>query len=131
MPKEITKKQFKYLRALDTLDYYFDGAMVPYILLGNTAKYIKDMNTLDDLDRIEIGVDERSLSKYSRNTLRDRFKGDWENKEHEVEGAKVFIKLITKRYKFFKFLDKIPYWGGSFHIGNPFEKYWKSRHLIS
>jgi hypothetical protein len=130
MPKSLGKKHEKYLRALNTLDYYFEGAMIPYILLGETAQKMKDQEDLDDLERLEIGVDKRTLSRYSSNTLRDRFGVGWVNKEHEVDGMKVFIKLIEKKYRFFKFLDKIPYWGASFHIANPFEKYWKARSLV-
>lgn len=130
MPKGISKKQSNYLKALNMLDYYFEGAMIDYILLGETARKIRNQGDLSDLERLEIGVKERSLSKYSRNTLRDRFSENWADNEHEIEGVRVYIKLIKKRYGFFKFLDKIPYWGGSFSIGNPFDKYWKTRNLI-
>jgi len=116
--------------ALNTLDYYFEGAMIPYVLLKDTAKAIKGVEDLDKLERLEIGVIEKNLSKYSRNTLRDRLGEDWADKEHTIEGIKVYIRLIKKRYGFFKYLDKIPYWGGSFHIANPFEKYWKARFLV-
>src|SRR4030067_2738221 len=125
MPKAISKKQFNYLKALNTLDYYFEGMMIPYILLGESAKLIKEQSDLSNLDRLEIGVADKSLSKYSRSLLKMWFGEEWADNEHEIEGIKVYLKLIKRRYGFFKFLDKIPYWGGSFHIANPFSKYWK------
>lgn len=129
--KQISKKQINYLGALNALDYYFEGAMIPYILLGETARRVRNQEDLSDLDMIEIGVKENSLSKYSRNTLRDRFGVEWENKLHEVEGCKVFIKLIKRKYKFMKNLDQVPYWGASFSTANPFEDYWKARALVA
>ena len=73
MPRELTKKQFNYLQALNTLDFYFEGYMIPYILLGETAIKMKNQEDLTDLEKLEIGVDERRLSRYSRNALRDRY----------------------------------------------------------
>ena len=127
---KLGKRQEDYLKALNTLDYYFEGAMLPYILLGETAKRMREQGYLDDLERIEIGVWERDLNKYARNTLRDRMGEDWMNKEHIIEGCVVFIKLIKRKYEFFKRLDTIPYWGGSFHTANPFDKYWKARYIV-
>jgi hypothetical protein len=127
---KLGKRQEDYLKALNTLDYYFEGAMVPYILLNETAQKMKNHENLDDLERLEIGVWERNLSKYARNTLRDRLGEEWMNKEHVIEGCKVYIKLIKRRYGFFKYLDKIPYWGGSFHTANPFDRYWRVRSIV-
>lgn len=127
---KLGKRQEDYLKAFNTLDYYFEGAMVPFILLGETARRMKNQEDLDDLERLEIGVWEHDLNKYARNTLRDRLGEDWENKEHTIEGCKVYLKLIKRKYGFFKRLDKIPYWGASFHTANPFDKYWKARFIV-
>lgn len=114
----------------ETLEYIFEGAMIPYVLLGETARRIKAQESMDGIEEIHIGVLDWKMSDYSRRTLRDRFKGEWENKINLVDGIPVKITLIKKRYKFFENPDTVTYSAGTFLTANPFEKYWKMRNLI-
>lgn len=124
-----SKDQFAYLKALEKLDYIFEGATIPYVLLGETAETIRGMKPLTDLKELEIGVLQRSLSKYSRSVLKMHFGEEWDG-VHEVEGIPIKIKLIRRNYGFFKHMDSVPYSGGSFKTANPFDKYFKARFIV-
>ena len=128
-------KQFDYLQALEELEYIFEGATIPYILLGETARRVKDTEPLEGLPELEIGVLKRTMSDYVERTFKDRW-GDWKNKTVNVTLAysgkdiPVNIKFIEKDYSVFKNPDQKFYFSGNQKIGNPFDKYWKMRNLI-
>ena len=115
-------------KALWELENLMDGCSVKFILLGDIAKRLKDGLKLDGLTKIEVGVPKLQLSKYAVSSLRT-LKG--ENWQHlEFNGIPIEIKIVQRKYKFFKFPDKAVHWGGWFNIPNPMDTYWKSRFLV-
>lgn len=128
-------KQFDYLNTLEELEFIFEGATIPYVLLGETARRVYNTEPLEGIDVLEIGVLKSSMSDYVERTFKDRW-GDWKNKTVDVtlayNGKKipVNIKFIEKDYSVFKNLDQKFYFSGNQKIANPFNKYWKMRNLI-
>lgn len=127
--EDFKPKQFDYLQALNELDYVFEGAMIPYVLLGETARRVKGVEQLEGLPEIEIGVLKRTMNSYVDRTFTDRW-NEWKDKTVRVLNVPVKIKYIQRNYKFFDNLDTVTYYAGTFNIGNPFDKYFKTRHLI-
>ena len=123
-------KQFDYLQAFETLEYIFEGAMIPFVLLGETAERMKNMDNLEGIKELEIGVLESKMNDYVRRTFNDRWGADWMNKTHLIGKVPVNIKLIKRNYGFFKNPDTITYYAGTFLTGNPFNKYMKARYLV-
>ena len=128
-------KQFDWTNLLEDLEYIFEGASIPFILLNETARRVKNVEDLKGIEVLEIGVLKKSMNEYVERTFRDRW-GEWKDKNVEVtlaySGQKmpVNIKFIKGKYSIFDNLDTVPYYGGMFKLPNPFEKYWKMRNLI-
>ena len=128
-------KQFDYLNTLEELEYIFEGAMIPFVLLGETARRVKEGELLEGIEVLEIGVLKNTMSAYVESTFKDRL-GDWKNKVVDVvlsyngKSIPVSIKFVERNYKFFENLDQKFYFSGNQKIANPFDKYWKIRNLI-
>lgn len=128
-------KQFDYLNTLEELEYIFEGAMIPFVLLGETARRVKEGELLEGIEVLEIGVLKNTMSAYVERTFKDRW-GDWKNKVVDVvlsyngKSIPVSIKFVERNYKFFENLDQKFYFSGNQKIANPFDKYWKIRNLI-
>lgn len=123
-------KQIDYLMTLEELEYIFEGATVPLIVLGETAKRIRETQSLEGLPELEVGVIKRKTSDYSNRTFRDRWGEEWANAVHKVLNVPVNVKLISRHYKFFDNPDEKSYSGGIFKTANPFSAYWKVRGVV-
>ena len=128
-------KQFDWTNTLEELEFIFEGCAIPFVLLGESARRVKDVKDLAGIESLEIGVLKRTMNEFIERTLKARW-GDWKNQTVDVtltySGQKmpVNIKYIERKYKFFENLDTVPYFGGMQRLANPFETYWKSRHLV-
>ena len=123
------KTDYDFSRALLELENLMDGASIKFILLGEVAKRLKEEQKLDGLEKIEVGVPKLQLSEYARSALKTLIKkDDWQHLE--FNGIPIEIKVIERKYKFFKFPDRAVHWGGWFNVPNPMDVYWKSRFLV-
>ena len=128
--KEFTHEQLD--KALFNVEDIFGRAMCPFLLLGQTAKDVVEELYLSG-NHVEVGVEERYLTKGVRSTLKTYIKNIEFKDEgfvYEVEGVPVKVKFIKKRYPFFKYPDSYFYLAGDYKLPNPFESYWKARFLI-
>ncbi len=112
-------------------------AMLPYILLGDAARQMKDgVDGFTDhfvkVDKLEWGMFEKNLTPEVQSLFRTWGFESWEDKgfKYEHEGFPVFVRVITRNYKFFQMPDHVYYGPDMFKIANPFETYWKSRFII-
>jgi hypothetical protein len=108
--------------------------MVPFVLLGDTAKAI-----VDNLDQevnvpIEIGVRKQHYTEYARSTLRMFLPPDTVYGEKQItfehQGTPVNVKIIHRNYKILEQPDTVFYRITHFKIPNPFSKYLKMRNVI-
>lgn len=120
--------------ALYYLEDVFARAMCPFILLGDTAKNIKERLDQDSHTPIEIGVKRKDLTDYSLSTLKTYFPGEANYTKKRItfewQGTPVTVKIIDKKWKFLDNPDQVFYKLTHFKIPNPFKKYWKSRGLV-
>ena len=128
MDKNNGKTQDQYLRALIDIEYVFEGAMTPYVVLKETAKCMKDQKDLTAIPCLELGVAKKWLSDYSIRTFKAMLGDNWQ--EGEVLGIPYKISIIEGNWKVFDYPDSFIYWGGIFKTGNPWDSYWRSRFLI-
>jgi hypothetical protein len=127
--KKVNYPQEKYLKALLEIEGIFEGAMVEYLLLNETAKLVKEKQSLEGLPELQIGVQRRKLNEYALSSFK-ALKGDnWNDREYW--GIPTKITIIENNYPFFDHPDSVIYWGGTFKIGNPFDKYWEVRKEVS
>ena len=120
--------QDQYLRALIQIEYVFEGATTPYVVLKETARRIKDYKDLTGLPCLEFGVTRKWLSDYAIRTFKSMLGDNWQ--EGKIEDIPYKIQIIEGNWKIFEFPDSIMYWGGIFKTGNPWGNYWRARFLI-
>ncbi len=121
-------QQTQYLKAILNVEAMFEGAMVEFLLLGETARRMKYAESLEGLELLEFGVQDRKLNRYARSTFKVLHGENWQEKEYA--GIPVKITVIKKRWKFFEHPDTFLYWGGAFKVANPWDSYWKKRGII-
>ena len=119
--------------ALHYLEDKFERAMIPFVLLKNTAKNAVQNMNFDQDDPVEVGVVRKDYTESGRSILKmllpeAEFGEDDIKLEHE--GAPVHIKIINRNYKVFSNPDTVFYGVTEFRVPNPFKDYWKMRHLV-
>lgn len=123
--------------ALRDLTDLVEKAMLPYILLGDAARQMKDGcdgfsgNTLK-VDKIEWAMFERNLTPEVKSLFTTWGFEPWDDKgfKYEIQGVPVFVRVITRNYKFFNLPDMVYYGPDMYKIANPFEKWWKARYIV-
>lgn len=123
-----TYQQSDYLRAIMDVEGMFEGAMTEFVLLGETAKRVREASSLEGLEKLEFGVQKRKLSKYARSTFEVTNGKQWYDKKYGK--VPVTIQIIKTRYPFFENVDTVMYWGGAMKTANPFDEYWKVKDKI-
>ena len=115
-------------------------ALLTFVILGDTARDIVNETGLTG-NKITVGVERKYLTKEALSTLKfylkDTLPDPIKDFVYEPSGhpkyktmPKVFVKIIERRWKFLKAKDYKFYMATQYNIPNPFESYWKSRHLI-
>jgi len=114
-----------------------ERTMINFIMLGALARSIRDnVNTLDG--KLEFGFSANALTPEVKSLFKT-----WGFTEtpygyiyYYTPPIKWDIKIpvevhiIKRHYKFFEHLDRGFFGVDNFYIANPFESYWKARHLI-
>lgn len=126
--KPTGKTAMDYLKALRKAEELLDKGVMPWILLGQTAKQVRE-GSLHDIQKIEIGILRKDLGEFTENMLKTFGGKEWQ--KFEAEGVPIEIRIIEKKYGFFNYPDKVWYYGTQFLTPNPFDKYWKMRNLIA
>lgn len=123
--------------ALRDLTDLIEKAMLPYVLLGDCARQMKDgkdgFNGAEvQVDRIEWGMFEKNLTPEIKSLFTTWNFETWEDKgfKYTTQGVPIFVRVITRNYEFFKLPDMVYYGPDMYNVPNPFEKYWSVKQLI-
>lgn len=114
----------------DTLE----RCLVPFFVLGNTAKHIiNDEEPLTGDSEVHVGVRKEELTREAMMTLKTLIP-ELSISEYQISysynNVPVVIDVIHRDYKFFEYPDRKFYFISEFLLPNPFEKYWSVRNLI-
>lgn len=111
-----------------------ERCLVPFVVLGNTAKHvISDEEELTGDTEVTIGVKKEELTREAMMTLKSLIPelSTTENQmSYSYNGVPVVIEVIHRDYQFLKHPDRKFYYISEFLLPNPFEKYWAVRNLI-
>lgn len=118
-----------------------DRCLLPFMLLGETARSIKQDWTLSG-DGIYLGTRKGNVTFEVGSTLRTLasgvdinlgikdFKEDAEGFSWVYRGVPISIKIIHRNYEFMKQPDFVWYMAEQYNVPNPFDKYYKARYLV-
>ena len=131
--EKLIKKNFS-LEDLDTAlamaEDYMERAMLPFVLLGDTLKSIKDKDQVDG-NKIELGVEIRYITKEVRSLFKTwEFNVSDNMVKFMVGTVPVEILIIKKHWTFLEHLDVMFYKITQFKIPNPWKSYMKARWLV-
>lgn len=126
---------------LSFIEDIFDRCQIPLIALKETGKQMrenqKDINSKLELTCIELGVQRRYMTQSGKPMLEGLFNmyhvnPEWNDSliRFTKDEVPVFIKIIERKYGFFQNLERIFYRTMEFDIANPFDNYWKARHIV-
>lgn len=131
----VTKEKFtqeELIESLDSVRQLFERCMLEdnFILLGNTAKAVKDNLPLPN--ELEVGIEQRYVSRQVINVFKEFATQNVGESGFTYKKNKIPIKVkfIKKKYNFFKYPDKQLYGYDNYLIPNPFDKYYQSRFLV-
>lgn len=139
MKKEKTKLSKTNGMSLEDLDFaltkveeIFERAMIPFVLLGETARSVIEKDQVDG-NKIEVGILRRHLQETAKSILDivlPGFKEKGGKIEFMVDEVPVEVKIIEKKYKYFERPDRVFYKITQYCIPNPFGRYWEVRGMI-
>ena len=120
--------------ALLELDDLFTrvGLVNIYLLIGQTGRAVKDGADLSG-DRLEVSIPAKTVTPEVKSNLKIYAPGLVETDKgfgFTVNGIPVDVRVIQRNYKFFQYPEPIIYKYEDYQLPNPFEGYWKSRHLV-
>lgn len=120
--------------ALYFVEDVFGRAMVPFVLLGETAKAIIENADRRVESKIEIAVHEKQLTEYGVSTLKMLLPPDakWTKSKivFEHHETPVEVKILKRHYRFLMNPDQAFYRLTHFRVPNNFPKYWKARFIL-
>jgi len=116
-------------KALDTLRDYFDRAMVPFMLMGETGHSVFYEEGLCGT-ALEIGITPQSLTEYGFSTLKQlisSFGTAPEPSGFTIGTIPVRMYILRRDSDVFKYPDQRFYDHEVYLLPNPFVKYYKNR----
>lgn len=117
-------------RALLDVDDIMGRALCPYLVLNETADGVLKEHLYGN--EINIGVEKRYVTKEVRSVFKTYAKteiGD-HGFQYEFGGIPINVKFIKRKYNFFERPDTKFYLASEYRLPNPFDKYWKARHIV-
>lgn len=132
-----TPKSYSYSStepALYFIEDVMERAMIPFFLLGETAKHVIENLDCEVNVPIYIGVKKNDLTRYSLSTLKMFLPADTEYTDKSIsftwKDTPVKIKIVHRNYRFLKNLDFVYYRITQYRIPNPFPEYWRVRNVV-
>lgn len=119
-------------KAIRDLHDLMERCLIPtnWVCTHETARDVKDGFQLRG-DKITAVLEKKYVTEYVQSTLRSYVpEVTDEGFSYEVDGVPVEVKFINRKYAVLKNPDFRFHMGDTFWIPNPFEPYWKVRHLI-
>lgn len=101
------------------------------LLLGDTARAVVDGKPLYG-DCLEVGIERRYVTPLVASVFK-QFMGaedPYHSFTFNIGKVPVKVKVIQRVYGFFKNKSAVNYDYRWFLVPNPFEKYWKARHIV-
>lgn len=112
-----------YLNALQKVEFLLESIFLPILVVGETAKRIRNHEPLQGLEKLEFGIAKNKMSKFAESSLKSLVGPDWETQEHE--GVKVDLILLDET-RFIERPDSVVYMAGFYQTPNPFDEYWEA-----
>lgn len=124
-----------FIKAFYELEAIFEGAVLPQIVIEDTAIRLQWDKTLEGADKIYFGITDRSLNKFNVGVLKTLLGDKWQPKDNhdsiavetEYNSIPVVIKIIPYN-EFFKNPDFVYYGAGTYRLPNPMKQYVESIH---
>lgn len=134
-PKNLTNSNYPSSEeALYFIEDVMERMRATYVLLGQCAR-----SAVDNLDQtvhqpVEVGVLKQNYTEFMKSMLPTFLPPNavYTDKKitFTVKETPVTIRIINRNYEVFKNPSNVYYKITQFPIPNPFEKYWKMRHII-
>jgi hypothetical protein len=127
--------------ALFQLEDVMDRALLGLSMIAHkdTAKAMKDATDLYG-DGIDFMVEAKYINENTIGVLKSIRDSEHlipagteitdKGFEYEYRGVPIRVKFIHRSYPWFKNLDGVFYATGNYKVPNPFENYWKARHIV-
>jgi hypothetical protein len=113
-----------------------ESSQIPFMVLGDLMKQIKTGEPIN-VDKIQIGIKSdcwNNTTKHLIETflLNTPYKGMdlAEPVKFEWANVPIELKIIKRKYEFFKNPDFVWFWVDEYKIPNPWDKYYKARFII-
>lgn len=120
--------------ALYFLEDIMGRSMVPFFLLGDCARAVKDNQDQIINQPIEVGILKKHYTEFAKSILPMFLPSDTLYTDSHIKftqaGTPVTVKIISRRYKVLDRVDHVFYRITNFSIPNPFEEYWKIRSIV-
>lgn len=118
--------------ALFYVEELMERIQAPYVLLNKTAYQVKNNEWLQG-DEITIGIQKNHFGPYTKQ-LFNIVEPEVDVTEDDIyitnHGAPIHIRIIHKKFEFFKNPDVVFYNYAQYLLPNPFNKYWKVKQLV-
>ena len=117
--------------ALRKIEDLMDRCQIPMFLLLDTARAVKERRELFG-EAVHVGIKANAFTPFNKSMLltlqpMEELKSGY----FFMEGAvPVYIHIVRRNYRYFDHLDFEFYNVTEFYLPNPFDAYWKARHLI-
>lgn len=124
--------EFALNSALEHVQDLLERTTVPFILLGDVVEGIVKHNSLAGVKKIEIGIEQKYLIPEVLSTIKTLM-GDIKTEKgfgYLFDKIPVEIKIIKRKYAFFKNPDMIIYRLQDYRIPNPVDDYLKARWIV-
>lgn len=130
------------MRALYDVQDILERAICPFVLLGETARSIKDTGRLSG-DGVYIGILKKYVTHQVLSTVKFYLTYGGARKDmpenpirddgfdYEWNGVPIHVRFIEGDYDFFKRQDFKFYMANEYRLPNPFETYWEQREAIT
>ena len=130
-------------KALREVYDLFESLSLKPLLLGETAKSVKDRYAMGD--KIIVGIKALELTRNARSIIMTRlrkyfergisktmlFEPDESNLiSYDFAGVPIEIKVIQRKYSFFKHPDQIMYNFDEFLLPNPIDRYLRAQYIV-
>lgn len=128
-------KSYEHKELLDALYYMhdlFDRALVPFFLIGITAKCAVKNEELSG-DALHLGVRKLDLTQSGMNVLSILTNAEEVTEKriiYKTGGVPVHVHIYQKENRMITNPEYVMYMYESFRVPNQFDKYWKVKHLL-
>jgi primase-polymerase (primpol)-like protein len=132
----MTTKLFSHKQLLEALYSaldIMDRAMIPFFLIGDTAKQVVNKEEELSGDGIHIGIKQKDIHASGLSVL-NMLKGLNEGEENSYilthEGVPIYVQVFKSKNSVIDAPDRVFYGYESFNVPNPMDKYLKIKHLL-